>query len=42
MTYKVRMLANGRYGVYECTETYEVLVKTFKTLKSAEGWISKR
>ena len=42
MNYKVRELANGRFGVYECSEVREVLVKTFKTRKAAEGWISKR
>ena len=42
MTYKVRELAGGRYGVYECSMVREVLVKTFKTRKGAENWISKR
>lgn len=42
MTYKVRELAGGRYGVYECSTVREVLVKTFKTRKGAENWISKR
>ena len=42
MTYKVRVLANGRFGVYECTEWREVLVKTFKNRETAEKWISKR
>ena len=39
--YKVRELANGRFGVYEYTDTYEVLVKTFKARKGAENWIKK-
>jgi len=42
MTYKVRELVNGRFGVYECSEWREILVKTFKTRQSAEKWISKR
>lgn len=42
MTYKVRVLANGRFGVYECSEVREILVKSFKIRKAAEGWISKR
>ena len=42
MNYKVRELAGGRFGVYECSEWREVLIKTFKTRKSAENWISKR
>ena len=41
MTYKVRELANGRYGVYECSEWGECLVKTLKTRKGAENWIKK-
>lgn len=42
MTYKVRELASGRFGVYACSDVREVLVKTFKTRTSAERWISKR
>lgn len=42
MNYKVIELAGGRFGVYACTEWREVLVKTFKTRKGAENWISKR
>ena len=42
MNYKVRELAGGRFGVYACTEWREVLIKTFKTRKGAENWISKR
>lgn len=42
MNYKVRELAGGRFGVYECSEWREVLIKTFKTRKGAENWISKR
>ena len=38
--YKARELANGRTGVYEYTEDYEILVKTFKTRTSAEKWIA--
>ncbi len=41
MTYKVRVLANGRFGIYECTEWRETLIKSFKTRKAAEGWVSK-
>lgn len=41
MTYKVRELASGRFGVYECSAWREILVKTFKTRKSAEGWVGK-
>ena len=41
MTYKVRELANGRFGVYECYAVREVLVKTFKTREGADRWISK-
>ena len=41
MTYKVRELANGRYGVYEISEWGEVLVKTFKTEKGARRWVEK-
>ena len=32
MWYKVRQLANGRYGVYLCSEYSEVLVKNYKTV----------
>lgn len=39
--YKVRELANGRFGVYECTDVYEILRKTFKTLAGANNWIKK-
>lgn len=39
--YKVRELANGRFGVYEYTDTYEVLVKTFKARAGADNWIKK-
>ena len=39
--YKVRELANGRFGVYECSVWDEWLVKTFKTRKGAENWIKK-
>lgn len=43
MTYKVRELANGRYGVYEIAANgNEYLVKTFKTRKGADTWVSKR
>lgn len=42
MEYRVYELANGRFGVYQMTESLMVLVKTFKTRKNAEGWISKR
>lgn len=42
MTYKVRELANGRFGVYECSAVRETLVKSFKTREGAERWISKR
>ena len=38
MQYRVRELANGRFGVYQCSEWSEVLVKTFKTEKAAQGW----
>lgn len=41
MTYKVRGLANGRFGVYECSTVSEVLVKTFKTRAGADRWIRK-
>ena len=41
MTYKVRELANGCCGVYECSGWGETLVKTFKTRKGAENWIKK-
>lgn len=41
MTYKVRELAGGRFGVYECSEWREVLVKTFKTEKGANNWVGK-
>ncbi len=41
MTYKVRELANGRFGVYECSAVRETLIKSFKTRKAAEGWVSK-
>lgn len=41
MTYKVRELANGQFGVYECTDVYEILRKTFKTLTGAKNWIKK-
>lgn len=39
--YKVRELANGRFGVYAVSEYAERLVKTFKTRKAAEGWVAK-
>lgn len=42
MIYKVRELANGRFGVYECSEVREILIKSFKTQEGAERWISKR
>lgn len=38
--YRVRQLANGRYGVYRCTDHSEVLTKTFKTEKSANSWVA--
>ena len=38
MTYKIRELASGRFGVYQCSEYQEVLIKTFKTKKAAQGW----
>lgn len=41
MTYKIRELANGLFGVYKTSETYEILVKTFKTEKGATQWIKK-
>lgn len=41
MTYKVRTLVGGWYGVYECSEWREILVKSFKTLKGAENWVRK-
>lgn len=41
MTYKVLELAGGRFGVYECSEWREILVKTFKTCKGAENWVKK-
>ena len=41
MTYKIRELADGLLGVYECSEWREILVKTFKTRKGAENWIKK-
>ena len=41
MTYKVRELAGGRFGVYKCSEWREVLVKTFKTEKGADNWVEK-
>ena len=40
MRYKVRELANGRFGVYLCSEYSEVLIKTFKTEKGAQGWVA--
>ena len=42
MNYKVRELANGWFGIYECGSNYERLVKTFKARKSAENWIRKK
>jgi len=42
MFYKVRELANGRFGVYQCSAYSEVLVKTFKTRKAAQGWIDRQ
>lgn len=41
MTYKVRELADGRFGVYTCSEWRETLVKTFKTRTGAENWVKK-
>jgi hypothetical protein len=41
MTYKVRELCNGRFGVYETSEYRETLVKTFKTKEGAERWVRK-
>lgn len=41
MWYKVRQLANGRFGVYMCSEYSEVLMKTFKTEKGAKAWVDK-
>ena len=41
MTYKVRELAGGLYGIYECSPWRETLVKTRKTRKGAEGWVRK-
>ena len=41
MTYKVRELANGRFGVYKCSAWGEVLIKTFKARTGAENWIMK-
>lgn len=40
--YKVRELTGGRFGVYACSEWHEILVKTFKTRKSAENWVAKQ
>lgn len=39
MTYKVRVLANGRFGVYACSDVREVLVKNFKTREAADRWV---
>ena len=39
MTYKVRELYNGRYGVYAFNGNGETLVKTCKTKVAAEKWV---
>ena len=41
MTYKVREIAGGKFGVYEVGAWGEALVKTFKTRKGAENWVKK-
>jgi len=41
MTYTIYEMADGRFGVYEMTSSYCILVKSFKTRKAAESWISK-
>ena len=42
MTYKVREIAGGKFGVYEVSALgNEILRKTCKTRKAAETWISK-
>lgn len=42
MSYKIREIAGGRFGVYTVADTGdERLYKTFKTRKSAENWIAK-
>ena len=40
MWYKVRQLANGKYGIYKCTACSEILVKTCKTERAANNWVS--
>ena len=42
MTYKVRELASGRFGVYGIAfNGNEILLKTFKTQKGADNWIKR-
>lgn len=43
MTYKVRELASGRFGVYGIAfNGNEILLKTFKTQKGADNWIRRQ